>query len=184
MFKISSKFPERFKQDESGQWWHLQNVAAGYWCRIASRVCPVCHEEYLAPYRAKSQETGCCSKSCGIRWSHSQNPGRLAGEKSGRWLGGRREDHNGYVLITDRAAYLRHGGKSPTKATVMEHRLVMEAMIGRPLTKNEQVHHKNGIRNDNRPDNLELWVVQQPVGARVMEQQHCPSCTCFLHKKE
>lgn len=47
-----------------------------------------------------------------------------------------------------------------------EHRLVMEETLGRPLYPGESVHHINGVRTDNRPDNLELWVSTQPAGQR------------------
>lgn len=47
-----------------------------------------------------------------------------------------------------------------------EHRGIMTELLGRALLPGETVHHKNGVRADNRPSNLELWVSHQPAGQR------------------
>lgn len=49
---------------------------------------------------------------------------------------------------------------------VMQHRAVMEQTLGRTLLPGENVHHVNGVRDDNRPENLELWITSQPSGQR------------------
>ena len=53
---------------------------------------------------------------------------------------------------------------------VAEHTKVMAAILGRPLERFEEGHHKNGIRSDSRPENLELWARgMQPPGSRVSD---------------
>lgn len=83
--------------------------------------------------------------------------------KSPAWKGGRiKHKQQGYVLIKTPGH-----PRSNSQSYVREHTLVMEAILGRYLLPGENVHHINGVRDDNRPENLELWLIDQPPGQRA-----------------
>lgn len=65
---------------------------------------------------------------------------------------------NGYVLVKTEAKW------------IPQHRLVMAQHLERSLFAHENVHHINGIREDNRLENLELWTSSQPTGQRVSDK--------------
>jgi hypothetical protein len=75
------------------------------------------------------------------------------------------KDVKGYVFITK----MRHPNAQKS-GRIYEHTFIMSEHLGRPLMKGENVHHKNGIRNDNRIENLELWTKSQPAGQRVEDK--------------
>lgn len=72
------------------------------------------------------------------------------GENASHWKGGRRETGHGYIYI-----YAPEHPNAINTGYVLEHRLVMEEKLGRYLREDEIVHHINGVRSDNRIENLE-----------------------------
>jgi hypothetical protein len=75
----------------------------------------------------------------------------LRGEKNYLWKGGRKGNGDGYIMVLSPG----HPGANK-QGYVYEHRLIVESHIGRYLESKETVHHLNGIKDDNRLDNLQL----------------------------
>ncbi len=96
---------------------------------------------------------------CSMHHQRVKKRGNIGAVESEREWRARYLNASGYVVL---------GGlvTKGNKMTKLEHRHVMEQQLGRPLEPWENVHHKNGIRDDNRPENLELWVTSQPSGQR------------------
>lgn len=88
-----------------------------------------------------------------------------SGVLNGQWRGGRYRNQKGYVLRCVRG----HPRTWKSGNYVFEHILVMEDFLGRHLQPDENVHHLNGVKDDNRIDNLELWVRPQPAGIRAAD---------------
>ena len=88
------------------------------------------------------------------------------GRRSYAWKGGRRKDRYGYTQI-----WMPDHPNAKMKGYIHEHRLVMANHLGRPLKDGEYVHHKNGIKDDNRIENLELMTKRVHRG-----NVECPHC--------
>jgi hypothetical protein len=74
-------------------------------------------------------------------------------------------DPKNYVSV-----FMPHHPNANKEGRILEHRLVMSQHLGRPLFEDENVHHINGDRHDNRIENLELWSTAQPSGQRVEDK--------------
>ena len=177
--------PSRMRQDEKGQWWYYfkeptLEKPTGHRAQCDAKICCHCGQEFITyPGPDKRSQLHCshrCRGSC-EKGEHEYVRQRRAafGERSARWKGGRIM-RRGYVLIW--TPDHRQGSRPGTRKYKFEHRVIMEEMLGRPLLATENVHHKNGVRDDNRRENLELWTRGQPPGQRVDDMPHCPTCRC------
>lgn len=100
--------------------------------------------------RVKSSRRAELCQNC--RTLVKRQPPRVSYKNGYRWLSG------------------MHDHPNARRGKIAEHVVVMSEVIGRPLLPHENVHHKNGVRDDNDPKNLELWSTSQPSGQRVEDK--------------
>ena len=117
-----------------------------------NRRCSVADCEQEPFYRMKTAEP-----LCPKHYQRLKRVGSVSDDAVKTYRGNTFVDGKGYI-------HMWHNGKSK-----MQHRYVMEQFLGRELEKFENVHHINGNRQDNRIENLELWVTMQPTGQRAKD---------------
>lgn len=140
--------PNGYFQKEDGHWYGQHGTTAGV-SRAFIYDCDACSNTFVRlKCLLKKNGKKFCTKKCAN--SHNKGTLGLTREKASGWKGGRRKI-NGYIQILS-----ENHPFADSNGCVLEHRLVMEEIIGRYLTKDETVHHINGQRDDNRPQNLEL----------------------------
>lgn len=125
---------------------HRRNPQRG---KRHEKVCPTCEEPFLG---TKCQRY--CTRRCYML--DRMRTARKCRIKAG----------SGYIFIRDPESPMAN-----VSGYVREHRHVMAQVLGRPLEKHEHVHHRNGVKDDNRPENLEL-VLRSPHRGEV----RCPHC--------
>jgi hypothetical protein len=111
---------------------------------LVQKLCKVCGKPFMSqPYR----NVKCCSYECNLKTRSTKK--NIHGPD-----GWHVQSKTGYIV------------RSRFGRTQLQHRKVAEDMLGRPLHDFENVHHKNGIRDDNRPENLEVWITRPRPGQR------------------
>ena len=142
-----------------GRWTVLQKAPSQYKSAYWKCRCECGKESSVqgrSLRRGASKSCGCLVRELALARIGVNSPG---------WRGGKTKSTSGYILVQEPshpAATI--GGYVP------EHRLVMESMLGRHLYTEETVHHINGIRTDNRPENLELFSSRHGPGQRVVDK--------------
>ena len=152
-----------FYKDEKGKWWYETSTGHRYSGEIFT--CNGCGKEALkVKWKTNSSGKYYCSRSCSSRYGGGEDR-RMRGNNP-NWKSGRTKLKNGYINIYKPEHPNAMGGKY-----MREHRLVMEKSLGRYLKSTEYVHHVNGVKDDNRIENLKIVSMSTHFG-----KVHCPYC--------
>lgn len=194
---------------QCGKSFQMKANTSGRFCSVAchsamraiarTRVCEICGTSFVC--NAPSVPKRTCSPLCADALATREKPDCLTcGKKVSRSyrkfcsnscakVG---QDRTGQTKAAIGASHNAGGGYLRVKTTdgwIPEHRYVLEQKLGRKLEAHERVHHMNGNRSDNRPENLELWKVKSVKGGGTMQgvraaDYHCPGCRCFEHQEK
>jgi len=118
-----------------------------------THICEFCGKTFTRTMSRDSQTkyVNICSRICKEKW--------LGLRKNPDYKNGECIIESGYTVVN-----------LPNKKIARKCRLVMEKHLGRKLLRSETVHHKNGIRTDDRIENLELWSHSHPGGQRIEDK--------------
>lgn len=134
--------------------------------------CPICKEEfYVRPCYIRYGRGKFCSRKCfgksgnsnweknlilykkgHISWNNGKTMPQVSKQNHWNWKGGHYKNSNGYVyVLKPNHPFAKKNGY------VAEHRLIFEKHLGRYINPSEYIHHINGIKDDNRLENLKLF---------------------------
>jgi len=141
------------------------------------KICIICGKLFSID---RPTDKKYCSKECkrkGLAATHKRGPERKNWQ--GRW-----KVKRGYIVLAisglspEDRAIAEKMKDSCYNLSVLEHRLIMAKHLGRPLKRGEIVHHKNGIKDDNRLENLELTSLHKHSNTIVFGNHkiRCPQC--------
>lgn len=133
-------------------------------CNRVRRRSGLCGEHYAEKRGVPCQVENCSKFSvgkglCSLHWQRKKSglPMDYVKETGKTYI-----SSDGYVV-----EYMPGHMQSDKDGKVLQHRRIYSEIIGRKLYRYENIHHKNGNRQDNRIENLELWITKQPSGQKV-----------------